>query len=45
MNKPLALQIKNLYKVYANGVEALKGINLEVQQGDFLGLLDRKSVV
>ena len=35
----LALEVKNLRKTYANGVEALKGINLEVKEGDFFALL------
>jgi ABC-2 type transport system ATP-binding protein len=35
----LALEVKQLRKTYANGVEALKGINLNVNQGDFIGLL------
>jgi len=34
-----ALEIKGLTKKYANGVEALKGIDLCVQQGDFYALL------
>ncbi|MEZ5549153.1 MAG: ABC transporter ATP-binding protein [Pseudomonadales bacterium] len=34
-----ALVIKDLKKIYAGGVEALKGINLDVKQGDFFGLL------
>lgn len=34
-----ALVIKNLAKTYKGGVEALKGINLEVEQGDFYALL------
>lgn len=34
-----ALNIKKLRKVYANGVEALRGVDLTVQQGDFFGLL------
>lgn len=34
-----ALQIENLYKSYANGFEALKGINLKVKSGDFFALL------
>ena len=34
-----ALKISELKKVYNNNFEALKGINLEVQQGDFFGLL------
>jgi ABC-2 type transport system ATP-binding protein len=35
----LALSVKNLTKVYSNGLTALKGINLEVQEGDFFALL------
>jgi ABC-2 type transport system ATP-binding protein len=35
----LAISIKNLAKPYANGFEALKGISLEVQEGDFFALL------
>ncbi|MGD2167858.1 MAG: ABC transporter ATP-binding protein [Gammaproteobacteria bacterium] len=34
-----ALEISNLRKVYANGVEALKGIDLAVDAGDFFALL------
>ena len=34
-----ALEIKDLRKTYANGIEALKGINLAVQKGDFFALL------
>jgi ABC-2 type transport system ATP-binding protein len=34
-----ALTIKNLTKTYANGVQALKGIDLEVESGDFYALL------
>lgn len=34
-----ALEIKQLKKVYATGVEALKGIDLTVQKGDFYALL------
>lgn len=34
-----ALQIHNLEKTYANGLHALKGINLEVMHGDFFALL------
>jgi ABC-2 type transport system ATP-binding protein len=34
-----ALTIENLSKVYDNGFSALKGISLEVQQGDFFALL------
>ncbi|MYM61792.1 ABC transporter ATP-binding protein [Pseudomaricurvus sp. HS19] len=35
----LALSIKQLKKVYDNGFEALKGIDLEVKEGDFFALL------
>lgn len=35
----LALDIKQLHKVYKSGTVALKGIDLEVQQGDFFALL------
>lgn len=35
----IAISIKNLVKTYANGFEALKGISLEVEQGDFFALL------
>jgi ABC-2 type transport system ATP-binding protein len=34
-----ALVLRNVRKTYANGVEALKGISLEVQAGDFFALL------
>ena len=33
-----ALEIKDLKKVYATGVEALRGINLTVEEGDFYAL-------
>ncbi len=35
----VAISIKDLVKVYGNGFEALKGISLEVEQGDFFALL------
>ncbi|HDR1022744.1 TPA: ABC transporter ATP-binding protein [Pasteurella multocida] len=35
----LALEIKQLTKEYKNGVKALHGIDLEVQEGDFYALL------
>ncbi|MCO7226420.1 ABC transporter ATP-binding protein [Pleionea sp. CnH1-48] len=38
MNKT-ALKLTGLRKIYANGFEALKGIDLEVESGDFLALL------
>jgi ABC-2 type transport system ATP-binding protein len=34
-----ALTIQNLSKVYDNGFEALQGISLQVEQGDFFALL------
>ncbi|PTQ89255.1 ABC transporter ATP-binding protein [Agitococcus lubricus] len=34
-----ALDIKDLTKTYKNGFQALKGINLRVEQGDFFALL------
>lgn len=34
-----ALSIQNLKKVYSNKVVALKGVDLEVAEGDFFGLL------
>ena len=34
-----ALSLHNLRKTYNNGFEALKGIDLEVQAGDFFALL------
>jgi ABC-2 type transport system ATP-binding protein len=38
-NTMKALSIQNLTKVYNNGFEALKGISLDVNQGDFFALL------
>ncbi|MCQ8878197.1 ABC transporter ATP-binding protein [Pseudoalteromonas shioyasakiensis] len=35
----IALDIKGLKKVYKNGVEAVKNIDLQVQKGDFFALL------
>jgi ABC-2 type transport system ATP-binding protein len=34
-----ALSVRNLVKTYANGVQALRGISLDVPQGDFFALL------
>ncbi len=34
-----ALELENLSKTYANGIQAVKEINLNVQQGDFFALL------
>ena len=36
---PAALEISSLQKTYANGFVALKGIDLNVQEGDFYALL------
>jgi ABC-2 type transport system ATP-binding protein len=35
----LALEVKDLTKTYSNGTEALKGVSLEVEEGDFFALL------
>ena len=34
-----ALEISNLHKTYNNGLQALKGIDLTVEEGDFFALL------
>jgi ABC-2 type transport system ATP-binding protein len=34
-----ALSIQHLVKTYDNGFQALKGIDLEVEEGDFFALL------
>jgi ABC-2 type transport system ATP-binding protein len=34
-----ALSVRGLVKTYANGAQALKGIDLDVEQGDFFALL------
>src|SRR5882724_7643850 len=39
MSQVPALEISNLKKTYPNGVEALKGVSLSVQPGDFYALL------
>jgi len=39
MTEALALDVVELRKTYANGVEALKGVSLRVQPGDFFALL------
>ena len=33
------LEIKNLYYTYSTGIEALKGINLTVNDGEFLAIM------
>ena len=35
----LALSISDLHKTYASGTQALKGVDLEVREGDFFALL------
>jgi ABC-2 type transport system ATP-binding protein len=35
----LALAVRNLVKTYPNGVQALRGVDLEVPEGDFFALL------
>jgi ABC-2 type transport system ATP-binding protein len=35
----LALEIENLHKTYASGLQALRGIDLQVETGDFFALL------
>jgi ABC-2 type transport system ATP-binding protein len=37
--KPKALDIEGLVKTYATGVEALRGVELEIEDGEFFGLL------
>lgn len=39
MSTTVALALKDITKTYPTGVMALKGINLEVKQGDFFALL------
>ena len=39
MTSTPALVVENLRKTYDNGVEALKGVSLTVQPGDFFALL------
>ena len=34
-----ALSVRGLVKTYRNGVQALKGIDLDVERGDFFALL------
>ena len=35
----VAISIEDLTKTYSNGFEALKGISLQINQGDFFALL------
>ncbi|GAB2666310.1 ABC transporter ATP-binding protein [Arenimonas aestuarii] len=39
MQKQPALEIRDLRKTYDNGVEALKGVSMRVEEGDFYALL------
>lgn len=39
ISKMYALEVTDLRKTYSNGVEALKGISLAVEEGDFFALL------
>ncbi|HSX62118.1 MAG TPA: ABC transporter ATP-binding protein [Tahibacter sp.] len=39
MSSSAALDVRNLTKTYANGVQALKGVSLQVEPGDFFALL------
>jgi len=34
-----ALSIRNLFKTYSGGIQALRGVDLDVQEGDFYALL------
>jgi ABC-2 type transport system ATP-binding protein len=36
---PLALKIEGLRKVYETGTEALKGVSLDIEEGEFFGFL------
>ena len=40
-----ALSVRKLTKVYANGVRALDGIDLDVDTGDFFALLGPNGAV
>ncbi|MCB1573221.1 MAG: ATP-binding cassette domain-containing protein, partial [Xanthomonadales bacterium] len=42
MSNVPALEIHELRKIYATGVEALKGVSLSVQPGDFFALLGHR---
>ena len=36
---PSALTLRNLRKVYATGLEAVRGIDLDITEGEFFALL------
>ena len=33
------IEFKNVYKTYPNGFTALKGINLQIEQGEFVAII------
>ena len=35
----MILKVKNLHKIYKNGMHALKGVNIEVKKGEFLVII------
>ncbi|NBT31110.1 MAG: ATP-binding cassette domain-containing protein, partial [Rhodobacteraceae bacterium] len=36
---PAIVQVKNLRKAYASGHEALKGVSLDIEEGEIIALL------
>lgn len=40
-----SLSLKNIYKVYPNGFNAVKDFNLEIEDKEFIILLDLQDVV
>ena len=39
MNNKIVLSVKNLNKIYNKNIQALKNLNLEVNEGEIFGLL------
>ena len=39
MNNNIVLSVKNLNKIYNKNIQALKNLNLEVNEGEIFGLL------
>ena len=39
-----AIELKNVSKIYKNGVKALAGVSLTVKQGELLQLWDNQAV-
>ena len=39
MSQDTLININNVKKTYADGLEALKGVNLEIKRGEILALL------